>query len=1010
MARRSVALVSLSLLGLGCVDEGSDPLTDAGVDMRDGSVDGGRDASTGPDSSTAVTCPDPEAPLEWPIGKQDLTVTPHASWSATLDVDSPFLTSRSVDGFPLPLRWAKWTILLEDPETVYFQNTREYPQHHDFIAEHVDPFLGIDASELDAISLNEPGAEQRIVRGAVIFPTRRAAGAYGIRILGRQPYPPALVEDLFGRVAAAVDAPGLTPTYVPAGNQVVCTEAASARYEAAGIPIGTTERWLDADECYAPGWAVGRLVSLEPSQIDASLVDGTLTPDDILLVEGRAPAKLPPVAGILSLTPSPRSSGAPMTAEAHGIPFAFLRRTETIEAAQNAVGKIVGFGAGTNGFTLGCSVDVVDLSAVPAANLDELRAMSAPRPRPAPEIETAGAIALEVDAVGLDDIGKVGGRAAYYGMLRDRIPGSVRPAVVLTFDAWSRYLDQEIDGASLREAIDRRLQGLRWPPDPAELDAALSEIRTLILARSDFDATLRSEIEAGLSSFEATAPLRFEISTNAQDGQASSTDRLQGPWLGCLADDLDRDEAGPSACNAEDPEERGIYDALRRIYAESFERGPYLTRLRRGLGANDVAVAVLVRPAGSAEQATGRARFVRRSGSDRIDVLSQVKGVSLYDGSGDTEPELVRVNRFGFGTYPELVRESNLLSLGATVLPWEKAYVDLTDLMARVADPFGETATFALELDYRKAAGADPEITGALPHPVLDRTRDVVPLLQGENRLCVLQGESSDVFAIHRLKSRWNTQNRVTWLDADGVTTPIIERVDVTIIDDGDLAQLEGAIATLPGFSHEVDGTEIRTGFAIGAGRPRTVTLTQALPEDRSRYELPVVDLDALFVQLVAEYESPVPFIDWNGSVQMRSSESARLISHCPGDYAPNADDQRQERTMTSGGVTVTTAFFFPPAPTGPTAGYTAPLVAWEGTTITGLTSRPIELSSAWAQTYRPEHHNFGGNYLYQPALDPGVDAATLSELEAAGVELIYANERDEIYLVGSDGSVRSPM
>ena len=48
--------------------------------------------------------------------------------------------------------------------------------------------------------------------------------------------------------------------------------------------------------------------------------------------------------------------------------------------------------------------------------------------------------------------------------------------------------------------------------------------------------------------------------------------------------------------------------------------------------------------------------------------------------------------------------------------------------------------------------------------------------------------------------------------------------------------------------------------------------------------------------------------------------------------------------------VAIETSFYWPPHPTGPVAGYTAPLVRWVQTTITGLTTDKLFVSIAVTQ------------------------------------------------------------
>lgn len=85
----------------------------------------------------------------------------------------------------------------------------------------------------------------------------------------------------------------------------------------------------------------------------------------------------------------------------------------------------------------------------------------------------------------------------------------------------------------------------------------------------------------------------------------------------------------------------------------------------------------------------------------------------------------------------------------------------------------------------------------------------------------------------------------------------------------------------------------------------------------------------------------------------------------------------------------IVTRFYWPDEP--PTAGgYTAPLVKFNQTTLTGLTSQPITLTGYFSQTYRPGHHNFTEEFIFEPALEPGLPTPLLTELQAANIQAIY--------------------
>jgi hypothetical protein len=110
-------------------------------------------------------------------------------------------------------------------------------------------------------------------------------------------------------------------------------------------------------------------------------------------------------------------------------------------------------------------------------------------------------------------------------------------------------------------------------------------------------------------------------------------------------------------------------------------------------------------------------------------------------------------------------------------------------------------------------------------------------------------------------------------------------------------------------------------------------------------------------------------------------------------------------------GLAIQTSYWFPPPPRGATAGYTAPAIKWERTTITGLATTPIVLTGYFSQTYAPNHHNFGGQYIFDPRLEPGLPAGIRSELEAADVAYLVVvdrdGEEDEVWAVGLDEALR---
>jgi hypothetical protein len=149
-------------------------------------------------------------------------------------------------------------------------------------------------------------------------------------------------------------------------------------------------------------------------------------------------------------------------------------------------------------------------------------------------------------------------------------------------------------------------------------------------------------------------------------------------------------------------------------------------------------------------------------------------------------------------------------------------------------------------------------------------------------------------------------------------------------------------------------------------------------------------------------YATAQPALNFQGQPTTVTSDLA--ILEAPRGLTPGSI--RVERVLDTGrGITVRTAFYWPDIDAVPVAGYTAPLVKFESTTITGLLPHPIVLRGYYAQTYRPGHHNFTEEFIFEPALDPELPGSDLSALQTAGIQALYI----QAGVVGTPAYVISP-
>jgi len=247
--------------------------------------------------------------------------------------------------------WVKFTIKLNDSNTVYFQDSQLYLFHYDFATAVLPPFIGMSPSEYYDVTLHEEG--QQAVLGTVILPPITDDEPpvpffleYGIQFVRYDPYLKEEIRDMFNVVKTKIFVdpcladPNVQAFYFPTYEQLASAEANRDWFEAQGIPVSSTARWAGGNACYAEGWALGELKFFPGDQIEAAYLAGNLLAEDILLTDG-VPAEIPFVAGILSLLPSTPNSHVAILARTFGVPFAHLARAEDANHAQQLIGHKV---------------------------------------------------------------------------------------------------------------------------------------------------------------------------------------------------------------------------------------------------------------------------------------------------------------------------------------------------------------------------------------------------------------------------------------------------------------------------------------------------------------------------------------------------------------------------------------------------------------------------------------------------------------------------------------------
>ena len=158
-----------------------------------------------------------------------------------------------------------------------------------------------------------------------------------------------------------------------------------------------------------------------------------------------------------------------------------------------------------------------------------------------------------------------------------------------------------ITGNTLREEIYNRLSAYTvYPPaDMAALSADLQMIREMF---KDGTVTAFTPIQiSGIQSalldpqygFDFNSKMRIRSSTNVEDSEEFSGAGLYDSYSGCLADEFDADSIGPGLCDPNEPNERGIFRAIRRVYASFYNQNAFLERIRYSVNESEVGMALL---------------------------------------------------------------------------------------------------------------------------------------------------------------------------------------------------------------------------------------------------------------------------------------------------------------------------------------------------------------------------------------------------------------------------------
>ena len=560
-----------------------------------------------------------------------------------------------------------------------------------------------------------------------------------------------------------------------------------------------------------------------------------------------------------------------------------------------------------------------------------------------------------------------------------------------------------VSGTTLREEVAGRLSKYTtYPPsDMKVLSADLAAIRNIFRNPhiTTFSPQLQDAVIDALQGFgfDPNSKIRFRSSTNVEDSEQFTGAGLYDSYSGCLADDLDDDDVGPSACDSSVGSERGVFRAIRKVFASFYNNNAFLERLKHNINEADVGMALLVHHSfpDDIELANGVATMERGEGFGwNVNLTCQKGAVSVTNPPEDAVPELVRIDAGFGGVRPWLIQRSSLVPLRQdTVMQWEDDYVDLYWLLLEAGERYSqlkEKDDLLLDFEFKKVAPDGKLIVKQLreiPRP--GSAQYPTPFLLAEPRqYWSLQGRGGNVFTNHRLKSRWTLSARNAWLTRENLQQCLYTDVEIEYVTDGRIEKVSGEMATLPDFGHtyEEPQTEFDNFSTINSWRfphlrnPRTYRL-RTQPLFQRTLSDPLITQDNLRLVVEVEYEQPAPLDE------TETTTTDTITLYTP--WQPN-DSQAYMGEYSfddPNGVSIRTQFYVQwqlPGMLAPTS------VQLDQTRIEGLTTEPIVLTGYFSQSVGGGAHLCPMRFLFEPQLEPGISQQILDELRAKDIRLIY--------------------
>jgi len=923
--------------------------------------------------------------------------------------NDPFTSNVIFESDP---KWVKFTIKLDDPCTIYYQDSKLYIFHYDFATNWLEPFIGMTLPEYCAATLYE--ANQLGAQGSIILPPMTGNppaptfAEYGIQFIHYDPYTKEEIASMFNAVKNSVIAdPCVTALYFPTYEQLQVANTNRVWFESQGIPVSSLSRWIQGNICYSKGWAIGSIKYFAGDQIQSAYTSGQLLPDDILMTDG-VPAEVPYVAGIISLSPSTPNSHVAILSNTYGIPFVYLSNASDVTKAWQLVNKLTLVCVQeTSGV---CSVQLKDAIAnyLPE-EIDEMLAMKTPGTLDISPIVSYGSYGADANNLLPKDINQFGGKSSNYGMLRTSIPGNSPRAAAISFDLWNAFLDQPLTPCA-STIIDPCSHVLFWADSqPAQgvrhADFKLSKSGETI-GLSDSGGTLIDGLTFGVQSQDIsygrtpdgnntwTFFYGADITPNASNS-GSGVRPTQGLFINefmaenktAVTDEYSEHDdwieiynAGPTSVN------------LGGMYLTDDLSNPTKWMIPVGLTGNTLREEIANRLAGYSYPPSNLAALSAQLAVIR-NIITNPNITHFTQQQQDAIIALLQDPNYGFDPNKLIrfrsstnVEDSDKFSGAGLYDSFSGCLADDID-----ADTNGPCACDPNETSERGAFRAIRKVLASFynENAYLERMRHSVNESQVGMAMLVHHSFPDDIELANGVATMERTQSQSSWniklvtqKGAVSVTNPV--ESGITPEEVSVYADRSGGIAMT--LMHQ--SNLVILGETVMQWQADYNDLIRLLVTATERFEQVTGKTDYI---LDFEYKKVAPGgaalpaggIDVDQIRQIPRIDTAS--TDCPSfNYSCDCFNQ-QYRTYEGQGITIETRFCFFDICAGGCG-----LKSWCRTVIRGYTTKPIVLISSYSQSYTGGYHNWYEDFLFTPSLEWGIDQCLLKQLRAKDIRVIH--------------------